>query len=185
MTKTIHFKGSIMKTWYMLTLVGKDRPRIVAKITKTLYQGNCNLGEASMARLGGNFSIMLMVQVSISKQNLIDLLTPISHSLNLKFHLDEIEGELLRHLEPDVRITVFGADRTGIVADVTSVLADSGLNILNLETDVGGSVESPIYIMQIDGIATKGYELVKEKLKQISSEKELETKIEPVDIMLG
>ncbi len=185
MTKTVYLLEQIMKTWYMLTLVGKDQPGIVAKITKTLYKGNCNLGEASMARLGGNFSIMLMVCTNLSSQSLTDLLTPISKSLKLNFHLDEIEGELLKHLEPDVRITVFGADRTGIVAEVTNVLAESGLNILNLETDVGGSIDSPIYIMQIDGIATKGYRLVEETLKQISSEKNLETKIEPIDIMLG
>ena len=48
--------------WYMLTLVGEDRPGIVAKITATLFQAGCNLGEATMARLGGNFTVMLMVQ---------------------------------------------------------------------------------------------------------------------------
>ncbi|NIQ01387.1 MAG: amino acid-binding protein, partial [Nitrospinaceae bacterium] len=46
----------------MLTLVGKDRPGIVARISEALFQGGCYLGEASMARLGGNFSIMLMVR---------------------------------------------------------------------------------------------------------------------------
>src|SRR4030067_3820292 len=53
----------IMKRWYMVTVVGKDRPGIVAGLTEALYRGGANLGEASMARLGGNFTIMLMVQI--------------------------------------------------------------------------------------------------------------------------
>ena len=50
-----------MKSWKMLTLVGEDQPSIVAKVTQTLYRGGWNLGEASMIRLGGSFSIMMMV----------------------------------------------------------------------------------------------------------------------------
>jgi len=41
--------------WYMLTLVGEDRPGIVAKLTAALFAAGCNLGEATMARLGGIF----------------------------------------------------------------------------------------------------------------------------------
>ncbi len=49
-----------MKKWLMLTVVGADRPGIVARVTDALYKGGCNLGEASMMRLGGNFTIILM-----------------------------------------------------------------------------------------------------------------------------
>ncbi len=49
-----------MKRRPMLTLVGTDRPGIVAALTETLFRASCNLGEASMARLSGNFTIMLM-----------------------------------------------------------------------------------------------------------------------------
>ena len=55
-----------MSHWYMVTLVGKDRPGIVAHVTNALYEEGCNLGETSMLRLGGNFSIMMMVQLSRS-----------------------------------------------------------------------------------------------------------------------
>jgi len=53
-----------MKKWFMVTLVGKDQPGIVAKLTLALFENDCNLGEASMTRLGGNFTIILMVQFS-------------------------------------------------------------------------------------------------------------------------
>ena len=52
----------------MLALVGKDRPGIVAEVTHVLYEMKGNLGETSMVRLGGNFTIMLMVCIPEKKE---------------------------------------------------------------------------------------------------------------------
>jgi len=56
-----------MDKWYMLTVVGEDRPGIVAKLTHALFEGGCDLGEASMMRLGGSFTIMLMVKTDANR----------------------------------------------------------------------------------------------------------------------
>jgi len=174
-----------MKKWYMLTLVGKDRPGIVAKVTSALFDGGGNLGEASMVRLGGNFSIMLMVQFEGSGQWLEEIVSPVCAALELKMHVDRIEGELHRHMEPDVRISIYGADRAGIVAETTSVLAQAGLNILNLESDVGGTPDDPIYIMEIEGMAGKGIETIQMALDQLAAEKKVETRLTPIDTLMG
>jgi glycine cleavage system transcriptional repressor len=174
-----------MKKWFMLTLVGKDRPGIVAQVTRALYEGESNLGEASMVRLGGNFTVMLMVQFAGNEQALDDLIGPVSRSFDLRHHVDAIEGELLHHMEPDVRITVYGADRSGIVAEATGTLTEKGFNILNLESDVGGTVEKPIYVMTIEGVAEQGIEILEEALQKLAQEKGLETQLEPIDTMIG
>jgi len=174
-----------MKKWFMLTLVGKDRSRIVAQVTRALYEGECNLGEASMVRLGGNFTVMLMVQFAGDEQALDELIGPVSRSFDLRHHVDAIEGELLHHMEPDVRITVYGADRAGIIAEATGILAEKGFNILNLESDVGGTVENPIYVMTIEGVAEQGVEILEEALQKLALEKGLETHLEPIDTLIG
>jgi len=46
--------------WSMLTLVGVDRPGIVARVTRAVFEAGGNLGEASVLRLGGNFTIMMI-----------------------------------------------------------------------------------------------------------------------------
>ena len=51
-----------MENWYLLSLVGKDRPGLVAQVSAALCKAGCNLGDSSMARLGNNFTILLMVQ---------------------------------------------------------------------------------------------------------------------------
>jgi len=174
-----------MKKWFMLILVGKDQPGIVAQITRALYEGECNLGEASMVRLGGNFTVMLMVQFAGDEQALDHLVGPICKSFNLRHHVDSIEGELLHHVEPDVRITVYGADRAGIVAEATGTLAEKGFNILNLESDVGGTAEDPIYIMTIEGVAEQGIEILEEALTKLAQDQGLETQLEPIDTLIG
>lgn len=173
-----------MKKWYMLTLVGKDRPGIVARISNTLLQHDCNLGEASMIRLGVNFTIMLMVEFSGSMDELAQMLSGDAEALDLHLHIDQIDGELHQHVTPDVCITVYGADRSGIVARVTQSLADAGLNILQLESSVGGTQDKPIYIMQIDGHAAKGIEPVEATLQDIKKEG-IDVSITPIDTMVG
>lgn len=171
--------------WFMLTVVGKDRPAIVARITSALYNnGGCNLGEASMTRLGGNFTVMLMVHYAGDVATLEQLVAPVSESLGLKLHVDQIEGQLHRHPEADVHITVFGADRAGIVAQVTTVLAEAGLDILDLQSDVAGTEDKPIYIMQIEGRALQGVAAL-ESAVQILDGKGMDVHLEPIDLMLG
>jgi len=173
-----------MKHWYMLTLVGSDRPGIVAHVTQALYDGGANLGEASMMRLGGNFTIMMMVQFDGNTHALAALVEPVADSLGLHTHIDRIEGGLHRHLEPDVRITVYGADRAGIVAKVTGALAEAGLHILDLNSDVGGSEAEPIYIMQMEGHAAEGIEALRSALEVVARDG-IEARLDPIDTMIG
>lgn len=170
--------------WTMLTLVGRDQAGIVAQITTALYEAGCHLGEASMMRLGGNFTIMLMVRSALSAEQLSDKVKPVAQSLQLRCHIDEIEGQLHDHRIPDVRISVYGADRTGIVSQITSVLAAAGLDIFDLESDVAGTGDKPIYIMTIEGHAGKGIDALQQALdKHIADD--IKVRLEPIDTMIG
>jgi glycine cleavage system transcriptional repressor len=169
--------------WFMMTLVGKDQPGIVAKTSAALFKAGCNFGEASMMRLGGNFSIMLMVQYAGSAEELREQIEPVADSLSLRLHIDPIEGELHEHREPDVRINVYGADRAGIVAQVTTVLYAAGLDILDLESDVAGTDEKPVYIMQIEGQAAQGVEKLQKALENIDPD--IKVNLQSIDTMVG
>jgi glycine cleavage system transcriptional repressor len=172
------------RKWYMLTLVGRDRPGIVAHLSSALYEGGCNLGETSMMRLGGNFTIMMMVDFAGAAKGLADLCGPVADSLGLHYHVDRIEGHLHQHLEPDVRITVYGADRAGIVSQVTGALAQAGLHILDLESDVAGTDEKPIYVMHIEGHAAEGIDALRSALAVVAGEG-VDVHLTPIETMIG
>ena len=170
--------------WTMVTVIGNDRPGIVARVSASLFENGCHLGEASMMRLGGNFTIMLMVGHEGYASEVEAILAPVADDLGLRLHVDRIEGHLHDHLVPDVRVTVFGADRAGIVAQVTGLLAEAGLNILDLESDVGGSEQAPIYIMHIEGTAGDGIERLRETLADLADEG-IDIRVEPIETLIG
>jgi glycine cleavage system transcriptional repressor len=156
--------------WYMMTLVGKDRPGVVAHVTAALFEGGANLGESLMTCLSGNLSIMMMVQFSGNTHALHELVGGVAESLDLHLHIDPIEAQLRAHRTPDVRISVAGSDRTGIVAKVTGVLAETGLDISRLEFSMAGTEAEPVYIMTIEGYAVQGIPTLESALDIIKAE---------------
>jgi glycine cleavage system transcriptional repressor len=175
--------GANGEQWLMLTVVGSDRPGIVARLTEALFHAGCNLGEASMVRLGGNFTIMLMVEGAESAA-LERLLRPVTDELGLRLHVDVIQGILHHHEEPNVQVTVHGADRPGIVAQVTGALAKAGFNILDLNSDVGGSRERPFYVMIIDGFVDGGAAAAEQALAPLRTNG-IEVRITTLDTLIG
>jgi glycine cleavage system transcriptional repressor len=172
-----------MLNWYMLTLVGKDQPGIVAGVTTALFDADCNLGETSMIRLGENFTVMMMVQGS-GTDALRNALQSVVEAMQLALHIDAIEPGLHQRLVPDVCILVHGADRAGIVSQVTSKAERAGLNILDLESDVGGTESDPIYILQIEGVAQRGVDAIQEALAPLQSNG-VKVDVRPIETLVG
>ncbi|NEV62902.1 glycine cleavage system protein R [Thiorhodococcus minor] len=173
-----------MAEWNLLTLVGADRPGIVARVTRLLCGLGCNLGEASMIRLGGNFTIMMMVSGAKPDDAVLAALAPVVEEMDLRVHLDPSHGGLHHHLAPNYQVRVVGADRAGIVADVTEILATRGFNILELESDVAGERDRPIYIMNIQGYCGETLEALDGALAPLA-ERGVSVDVSPVDVLIG
>ncbi|AGA90932.1 glycine cleavage system regulatory protein [Thioflavicoccus mobilis 8321] len=168
----------------MLTLVGEDRPGIVAAVTRALCDAGCNLGEASMIRLGGNFTIMLMVNGEERGTRLQEALAPVAADLGLRCHIDPIHGALHRHPVPNIQVRVMGADRAGIVAEVTEALAGTGFNILELDSSVCGDPQRPLYIMNIQGCSNEALEVLDDAMAGLRA-RGVSIDISPVETLIG
>ena len=75
-------------------------------------------------------------------------------------------------------------DHIGIVSKVTTVLAEAGLNILDLESDVAGDKDKPLYIMHIEGIAVDGIEALEKAIEKIKADG-VNVDMTPIDVMIG
>jgi len=168
----------------MLTLIGKDQPGIVARVSTALFEAGCHLGETSMIRLGNNFTIMMMVRGDGDQEALRAALQPVVDVLQLVLHIDAIEGVLHQRPVPNVSILVHGADRAGIVAQVTTKAAEAGLNILDLESDVGGTEANPIYILQIEGVASRGIQAIEAALAPLRANG-VKVDVRPIETLIG
>jgi glycine cleavage system transcriptional repressor len=133
-----------------------------------------------MTRLGGNLGIMLMVEYSGTRHALEELVAGVAESMDLHLHVDNIEAHPHQHLEPDVRITVCGADRAGIVAKVTAALAEAGLHITDLQAGVDGSDDKPGYALHIEGHAGEGIHAIESALAIIREDAGFEVSMMPI-----
>ena len=173
-----------MSDRYMLTLVGQDKPGIVAALTSALFDAGASLGEASMMRLGDNFAVMVVAEFSGDEARLHQILGPVAEQLGLHLHVDPCDGRSRGHPVPDVRISVFGADRPGIVAQVTTALAGTGFNILDLESDLAGTGAEPVYILHIEGEAGDGIDAVKAVLDPVAQQG-VDIEVDSIDTFIG
>ena len=173
-----------MNNWYMLTLMGEDRRGIVAAVTQALFERGITLGETSMLRLGGNFTIMMMVAADLDAGELQEALADAVNAMGLTLHIDPMRGGLHQHITPNLIVRVSGADRAGIMARVTGALAEVEINILDLESDEAGSAEKPVYIMQIVGISETPLEDLEAAVNGIRDEG-IEVNISPLETLVG
>ena len=132
-----------------LSAVGLDRPGIVAAVSRVLFERGANLEDSRMALLGGQFAMMLIVSVSddADVDALENGLADATGNMDLVITLRRVEETSTHPAGTPYVVTVYTADRPGIVAGVTAALAEHGANIVDLATHVA---EGGVYIMVIE-----------------------------------
>jgi len=135
-----------------VTAVGRDRPGIVASITGVLLEFDGNVDDSQMSILHGQFAVMLIVSVPAGADigALSERLKEVGSELDLGgITVSEVSG-LDRGAGPTHVLTVYGADRPGIVHDVAALLAEHGVNITDLRTRRTGASDAPLYTMMVE-----------------------------------
>jgi glycine cleavage system transcriptional repressor len=136
---------------FAVTAVGADRPGIVAAVAAVLHERGGNVEDSAMTILGGHFAIVLLVSADDTEEQLRGALQDATGELGLTISVSRAGAER-RPAEPTHLLSVYGADKPGIVAAVTAELAAQGANITDLETQVIGDDE-PVYAMVIELVA--------------------------------
>lgn len=145
-----------------ITAVGADRPGIVAAVTEVLVDEGCNLEDTTMTILRGHFAMMLVADVppELSAEALEAALARPAAELQLVVTVRPIEEEPASPTAGDPwTVSVYGADRPGIVHGVAALLADHGVNILDLATRVVGAVDEPVYAMLLEVTVPAGVDV--------------------------
>ena len=121
-----------------VTVIGRDRPGIIAEVTAVVADLGGNLEDSSMTLLRGHFAWMLIADVAASAEDLSARLAHLTEDGLTVSVLPVGEDEPYRG-EAGYLLSVHGADRPGIVARVTSILAIHGGNIVDLSTRLGAA----------------------------------------------
>ncbi|MBI2093673.1 MAG: ACT domain-containing protein [Candidatus Omnitrophica bacterium] len=142
------------KRW-IVTALGKDRSGIVAGITQVLYRLGCNLEDSSMTRLEGEFAVMLIFSSTrtLKLETLSSAFEPLMRQLKLAVHLKPLtiaESHQPRRRQGTYLISVYGADRPGIVYQVSQALAKQGINITDVHTHRSMGKAPSLYLMLLE-----------------------------------
>jgi glycine cleavage system transcriptional repressor len=120
----------------VLTLTGPDRIGIVENVTAVLVARGGNVEVSRMARLGGEFAILMLValpaeQVAAIETDL-DGLSAQGYKVTTtqvpQTHAETHPGWIAYHIE------VHGADHEGIIQEVARYLSHRGINIETMES---------------------------------------------------
>jgi glycine cleavage system transcriptional repressor len=176
------------ETWMAVTAVGRDRPGIVASVTRTLLHLGCNLGETSMARLRGEFAMILLVRllpprtVEEAKEALQALGAEMDLTITVRA-LSPEEAEVAAEDGAAYILRVYGADRPGIVHAVTELLAREGFNITDLETRVIPGEGGPVYVMvlELDAPSEDRGEAARRDLEALAARMKVEMSFDRLD----
>jgi glycine cleavage system transcriptional repressor len=150
-----------MKAKMIMTAVGKDRPGIVAAVSKVLFETGCNIEDSSMTQMGGEFAMMLLVATSEkgSPESVQEKLAPIGAEwkLHLSYRLLQeddvisVAGEVDQYL-----ISVYGADHPGILYGIAELLAHEKVNVTDVNTRLVGEKDKEVYCMLLEVVLPQG-----------------------------
>ena len=122
-----------MQTHLVMTVIGKDRTGLVETLARLVAEHDGNWLESRMCRLGGEFAGLLRVQVPANRRTALEQALAKVTDLKIVIHADEMATAST----PPVFATleVVGADRPGIVREITRALAAQGVNVEELATE--------------------------------------------------
>jgi glycine cleavage system transcriptional repressor len=172
---------------FAVSAVGRDRPGIVAEVSRVLLDHGANIEDSQMGILRGHFTMMLIVSAPGDvASGLREDLARAARTLDLETISVSEVAELDEPLPPPSHVvSVYGADHPGIVHAVASALADRDVNITDLRTRLldAESGAAPVYVLIMEVAIPPGLELagVETALGRVAHEQSVEVNVRPLE----
>jgi glycine cleavage system transcriptional repressor len=138
---------------FALSAIGRDRPGIVAEISKVLLDHQANVEDSQMTILRGHFAMMLVLAAPDRVET-----GGLSADLDAAAARLGLEALSLRELgeldeggpEPTHIVTVYGLDHPGIVHAAASTLAQREVDITDLNTRLVDEEGEALYVLMME-----------------------------------
>lgn len=140
-----------MRSNLVLTVTGADRVGIVEEVSKVLLDLGGNVETSRMARLGGEFAMLMLVSLSQEQLSALDdALADLTRrgyavaTATTQSGYEEAHPGWRPH-----RVEVQGADHEGIVHEIAAGLASAGISIESAETSTASApvTGTPLFSM--------------------------------------
>lgn len=141
----------------VISVLGQDRPGIIAKVSNALFKKDCNIENVSQTIIQAEFSGIFIVAIpeTLSVSSLQAFMESETASLNLHFYIKTLEmtyHEMVTGESQPFVVCTQGPDRKGLVAAITGVMAAFRVNVTHLQAVFkgGDDPDRNIMIYEVD-----------------------------------
>jgi glycine cleavage system transcriptional repressor len=165
-----------------VSVIGNDRPGIVAAVAGVLYELGCNLEDVSSTILRGHFAMMLIVRCpdNVGPTDVEAALQPVGDELEVVTAARPVQEADLDVEPPTHMVSVYGADRPGIVFKVAEALSRLHANITDLTSRVIGTEDQPVYAVMLEVVVPEDTS-IDEALSGLKDELQVDISVHPID----
>jgi len=155
-----------MITSLVVTAIGADRPGIVSLLSDRAQGFGANWAGSRMASLAGQFAGM--VHFEVPSENADALATALRglESSGLRVVIVQSQGAAAPAGRRIVKLELVGHDRPGIVRDLSSSLAERGVSIQELHTEIVSAAMSAEHLFKVKALLLVPQSLHNDELRQ-------------------
>ena len=172
----------------VISVVGTDRPGIVAAVARILFDHNCNIENVSQTIQQGEFAALFIATAAegFQQENLLAQLQAGLKPLGLEVLLKPLSPPQLDNpiAASSFVVTTTGSDRPGLVAGISEMLARYQVNITNLRAVFRGGDDPSgnIMIYEVDVPVTVDFKEFRQALRQRARDLGLDLNVQHRDI---
>ena len=168
-TISLSEEGKAVGTSLIVTAIGADRPGIVSLLSDRAQGFGANWAGSRMANLAGQFAGMVHFEVpAANAEPLAQALRSLEAS-GLRVVIEKVETPPAPAGRRIVRLELTGLDRPGIVRDLSRSLAEQGVSIDDLHTEIVDGNTSAEHLFKVKALLVVPESLPNEKLRQALS----------------
>jgi glycine cleavage system regulatory protein len=155
-----------MPTSLVVTAVGPDRPGLVNRISDVAQRFGANWEASRMASLAGQFAGM--IHFAVAEQDAAPLASALRELESAGLRIVIATGDAVA--TPDrhrvAKLEAVAHDRPGIVRDLSRVLAQLGVNIQELHTEVASAAMSGEHLFKVEALLAMPEGVANEALRR-------------------
>lgn len=173
----------------IVSVLGKDRPGIIAAVTKVMFEQDFNIEDVSQTILQNQFSGIFIASgpQRVLASDLLSALEKNTAEFNLHFHVSDLGTKGITwtscQCDPFI-ITTRGPDRKGLVANITALLAAHNVNVTQLQAVFRGGIspERNVMIYEVDIPMDTDMQTLRQALSNKAKELDLQISIQHKNI---
>ncbi len=168
----------------IITAIGPDRPGMVHALATVLGQFGCNIEDTTMTRLGGEFAMILVVSPPSPSDArvLAEALAPLEKSHGLFINCNAIAArDENKTAPPRFIVSAYGAEKSGLLAGVTRVLAQQSANVTDVQTRVAAGGAAYIMLLEIELPATGDTVILERALQDAAHHLGVQISLRPLE----